>query len=221
MEKSNVTASGVIPQIAGEPAFVEWRHELHSRPELAFQEHATADFVAGKLDSMGLSVHRGIGRTGVVASLRAGRGTGSVGLRADMDALPIQERSDLPYRSHHPGVMHACGHDGHMAMLLAAASYLSATRHFDGTVHFIFQPAEEGSGGAPEMIRDGLFERFPVDAVYGMHSFPGIEAGRIAARPGPMMGSCDDFEITLRGAGAATQLYPIRWPTRSSPQATY
>ncbi len=204
---------GIVTQIASQPMFVGWRHELHSKPELAFEEHGTAAFIAEKLEEAGLKVHRGIGQTGVVATLQAGSGTRAIGLRADMDALPIQELNEFSYRSRHKGVMHACGHDGHMAMLLAAAWYLAKERSFDGMVHFIFQPAEEGSGGAPEMIKDGLFERFPVEAVFGMHSYPGIPLGHFAVREGPMMASCDDFTVSLRGQGGHAALpHQVRDP---------
>lgn len=201
-----MTEGGVVIQVASEPMFISWRRELHSKPELAFEERATAEFIARKLKDAGLEVQRGIGRTGVVGTLRVGAGTRAIGLRADMDALPIQELSELPYRSQHNGVMHACGHDGHMAMLLAAAWYLAKKRNFEGTVHFIFQPAEEGSGGASEMINDGLFERFPVEAVFGMHTYPGIPVGHFAVREGAMMASCDDFTVTLRGHGGHAAL---------------
>jgi amidohydrolase len=178
-----------------------WRRHLHRHPELAYEEVGTAAFVAEKLADWGLEVHRGLARTGVVATLRRGRG-GSIGLRADMDALPILETNSFDYRSSIPGKMHACGHDGHTAMLLGAARYLAEHGRFDGTIHFIFQPAEEAAGGAKVMIDDGLFERFPVDAVFGMHNWPGLEAGRFAMRSGPMMASLDCFDVTIEGRGA-------------------
>jgi amidohydrolase len=179
-----------------------WRRDLHAHPELAFEEHRTSGFVADKLAEFGLEVHRGIGRTGVVGVLRAGRGGNqAIGLRADMDALPIQEANEFTHRSTIPGKMHACGHDGHTAMLLGAARYLAETRNFDGTVYFIFQPAEENEGGGREMVRDGLFERFPMSAVYGMHNWPGMPVGQIGAMPGAVMASMDNFEVTVRGLG--------------------
>ncbi len=179
-----------------------WRHELHKHPELAFEEHRTADFVAAKLESFGLEVHRGLGKTGVVGTLRVGDSKRAIALRADMDALPIHEANDFEYRSVNDNKMHACGHDGHTAMLLGAAKYLAATRNFDGTVHFIFQPAEEAAGGAPAMIEDGLFEKFPVDSVYGMHNWPGLAVGKFGVRTGAMMASFDTFDIEISGVGA-------------------
>jgi hippurate hydrolase len=179
-----------------------WRRDLHTHPEIGFEEHRTADFVAAKLAAFGCEVHRGIGRTGVVGVLRSGNGAGRIGLRADMDALPMQEVTGLPYASVNPGRMHACGHDGHTTMLLAAARYLAETRRFDGTVHFIFQPAEEGVGGAQAMLADGLFDRFPCDAVFGLHNSPGMKLGTFAIRPGPMMAGGAFFDITITGRGA-------------------
>ena len=161
-----------------EPELIEWRHHLHSFPELGFEEYKTSDFVAEKLSQMGLEVNRGLAGTGVVATLTAGSGNGpKIGLRADMDALPIMERSKSDHASKNPGVMHACGHDGHTTMLLGAAKYLAETKNFNGTVQFIFQPAEEGKGGGEKMIEDGLFDLFPVEEVYGMHNIPGIKVG--------------------------------------------
>src|SRR5215468_9593242 len=161
-----------------------WRQDLHAHPELVFEEHRTSEFVAGKLAEFGCEVHRNIGKTGVVGVLRTGNGP-SIGLRADMDALPIQEANEVPYRSKHDGRMHACGHDGHTTMLLGAARYLAETRDFAGTVNFIFQPAEEGIGGAKAMLKDGLFERFPCDSVFGMHNRPDLPIGKCAIHPGP------------------------------------
>ncbi|VEB42214.1 Uncharacterized hydrolase YxeP [Chromobacterium violaceum] len=178
-----------------------WRQDLHRHPETAFDEHRTAGKIAGLLRSFGLEVATGIGRTGVVGTLRAGGGSRSIGLRADMDALHLHEQGELPYRSQHAGRMHACGHDGHCAMLLGAARHLAESRAFDGTVQFIFQPAEENEGGGQEMLEDGLFERFPVDGVYGMHNWPGLPLGQMAMHPGPMMMAFDLFEIRLRGQG--------------------
>jgi len=179
-----------------------WRHDIHAHPELGFEETRTASLVAAKLGAFGIEVHRGVGRTGVVGVLRAGNSRRSVGLRADMDALPILEATALDYRSQHDGKMHACGHDGHTTMLLGAAKYLAETRNFDGTVIFIFQPAEEGLGGARAMIEDGLFERFPCDAVFGMHNRPGLPVGCFAVRAGPMMAAGGFFDIHIVGNGA-------------------
>ena len=182
-----------------------WRRDLHAHPELGFEENRTAEIVAAKLREFGLEVHCGIGKTGVVGVLRSGDGKRSVGLRADMDALPIEEANTFAHRSTHEGRMHACGHDGHTTMLLGAAKYLAETRRFDGVVNFIFQPAEEGIGGARAMIADGLFERFPCEAVFGMHNRPGLPLGQFAVRAGPMMagGAFFDIRVTGRGAHAA------------------
>ena len=178
-----------------------WRHDIHRHPELAFEETRTADKVAGLLQQFGIEVHRGIGNTGVVGVLRRGGSERAIGLRADMDALLIHERNDFDYRSVHDGKMHACGHDGHTAMLLGAARYLAEEGDFDGTAVFIFQPAEEHGAGARAMIDDGLFERFPVDAVYAIHNFPSLETGKFAVRAGSIMAAEDNFEITIRGFG--------------------
>ncbi|MGH8667583.1 MAG: M20 aminoacylase family protein [Burkholderiales bacterium] len=179
-----------------------WRRDIHAHPELGFEETRTAAIVAQKLREFGCEVHTGIGRTGVVGVLRAGSGNRTIGLRADMDALPIRETNDFEHRSTHVGTMHACGHDGHTTMLLAAARYLGQTRRFDGTVHFIFQPAEEGLGGARAMIADGLFERFPCESVFGMHNRPGLALGKFAVRSGPMMAGGAFFDIDITGKGA-------------------
>ncbi|MGN6306646.1 MAG: M20 aminoacylase family protein [Mesorhizobium sp.] len=186
-------------------AHAGWRRHLHQRPEVAFQEHDTAEFLARHLHDMGLKVDTGIAGTGIVATLEGNAPGASVGLRADMDALPIGEESALPYRSGREGVSHACGHDGHMTMLLAAAEYLSGARDFPGTVRFIFQPAEEAEGGGRRMVEEGLFERWPVDAVFGLHNWPGLPLGTFAARPGPVMAAMDLFTITIvaRGVHAA------------------
>ena len=184
------------------PEVVAWRHHIHANPELGFQEVETARFVADKLRSFGLEVQEGIGGTGVVGTLRAGSGKRAIGLRAELDALPVIERTGLPYASKTEGVMHACGHDGHSAMLLGAAKLLSETPDFDGTVHFIFQPAEENEGGSMMMIEAGLFERFPVEAVYAVHNWPGVPFGTIAARTGPQMAAVDNFELRFSGLGA-------------------
>ena len=179
-----------------------WRHDLHAHPETAFEERRTSDVVAEKLKSFGLDVHRGLARTGVVGTLKSGSGNRAIGLRADMDALDLEEMNDFAHRSRHPGKMHGCGHDGHTTMLLGAARYLAETRRFDGTVHFIFQPAEENLAGGKVMIDDGLFEKFPVESVYGMHNMPGVEVGKFAIRPGPMLASADMFDIRVKGVGA-------------------
>nr|USU33231.1 M20 family metallopeptidase [Methylobacterium sp. OTU13CASTA1] len=195
----------VLDRIAAlAPEITAWRHDLHAHPELQYDVHRTAGFVADKLRAFGCDeVVTGIGRTGVVGVIR-GRAHGSnrvIGLRADMDALPIREVRDLPYRSTNPGKMHACGHDGHTAMLLGAARYLTETRDFDGTAVMIFQPAEEGGGGGEAMVRDGLMERFGIETVYGMHNIPGLAVGHFAIRPGPIMASTDRFTITVEGKG--------------------
>jgi len=179
-----------------------WRRDIHAHPELGFEEKRTADIVVRELESFGLEVHRGLARTGVVGVLKGAPGGGAIGLRADMDALPILEKNEFNHCSTNDGVMHACGHDGHTAMLLGAAKYLAETGNFSGTVYFIFQPAEEGMGGAREMVADGLFEKFPVNGVYGLHNWPGLEVGKFAVRSGPMMAACDCFEITVVGEGA-------------------
>ena len=179
-----------------------WRRDIHAHPELGFEENRTAAIVADKLRSFGLEVHCGIGKTGVVGVLRGGDGKRAVGLRADMDALPILEANTFAHRSTHDGRMHACGHDGHTTMLLGAAKYLAETRRFDGVVNFIFQPAEEGIGGARAMIADGLFEKFPCDAVFGMHNRPGLPLGHFAVRAGPMMAGGAFFDIRVIGKGA-------------------
>jgi amidohydrolase len=184
------------------PEVVAWRHHIHANPELGFQEIETARFVADKLRSFGLEVQEGIGGTGVVGTLRAGSGKRAIGLRAELDALPVIERTGLPYASKTEGVMHACGHDGHSAMLLGAAKLLSEAPDFDGTVHFIFQPAEENEGGSMKMIEAGLFERFPVEAVYAVHNWPGVPFGTIAARAGAQMAAVDNFELRFSGLGA-------------------
>ena len=177
-----------------------WRRDLHAHPETAFEEKRTSDVVAAKLNDWGLEVDRGLAGTGVVATLLNGDGP-AVGLRADMDALHMDEANDFAHKSTHPGKMHGCGHDGHMAMLLGAARYLAETRRFKGTVRFIFQPAEENEGGAREMVADGLFDRFPLQSVFGMHNWPGLPVGCFAAGAGPMMAAVDTFEIQLRGSG--------------------
>ncbi|AZD71748.1 N-acyl-L-amino acid amidohydrolase [Pseudomonas chlororaphis subsp. aurantiaca] len=177
------------------------RQDIHAHPELGFEENRTAALVARSLEEWGYQVHSGIGKTGVVGVLRNGSSPRRLGLRADMDALPIVENSGVAYSSRHSGCMHACGHDGHTAMLLGAARYLAATRQFDGTLTLIFQPAEEGQGGAEAMLADGLLERFPCDALFGMHNMPGLPAGHLGFREGPMMASQDLLTVTLEGVG--------------------
>jgi amidohydrolase len=189
------------------PEMTEWRRHIHQHPETAFEEHKTSEYVALRLHEFGIDVHRGLAGTGVVGTLKGDRGDGpAIGLRADMDALDIEEANDVDYKSQNPGKMHACGHDGHTTMLLGAAKYLAETKNFAGTVHFIFQPAEENEGGGRVMIEDGLFEKFPVESVYGMHNMPGIPVGEFAIRPGPIMASFDIFEITLKGIGTHAAL---------------
>jgi amidohydrolase len=178
------------------------RQDIHAHPELGMAEHRTAELVARELEKIGLEVHRGVGGTGVVGVLRSGNGPGSIGLRADMDALPIEEVNDLAYRSRNPGRMHACGHDGHTTMLLGAARHLAETRAFNGTVNFIFQPGEEGMGGALAMLDDGLFDRFPCDAIFGMHNNPGMPVGQFGISPGTAMAGGAFFDITIEGRGA-------------------
>jgi len=180
----------------------ELRRDIHANPELGLEEHRTADIVAQKLAEWGIEVHRGVGGTGVVGVLRSGNGHGRVGLRADMDALPIEEATGLSYASRNGGTMHACGHDGHTTMLLGAARYLAETRDFSGTVHFIFQPGEEGIGGAQAMLKDGLFQRFPCDAVFGLHNRPGMPVGQYAITPGAAMAGGAFFDIVVTGRGA-------------------
>jgi amidohydrolase len=188
--------------IATHDELTGWRRDIHSHPELGFEETRTAEFVAQKLEQFGVEVTRGVGKTGVVGRLRAGNSPRSIGLRADMDCLPILEANGFAHRSQNSGKMHACGHDGHTTMLLGAAKYLAATKNFDGTVHFIFQPAEEGLGGAEAMISDGLFDRFPCDAIFGMHNRPGLAIGKFQIRPGAMMAGGAFFDINVTGVGA-------------------
>lgn len=181
--------------------YTEWRRVLHQWPETAFAEHRTASYLSERLKSMGIKVHTGIAGTGLVATIEGRQPGGKVGLRADMDALPIQELGTPEHRSRNDGVMHACGHDGHMAMLLAAADYLSTNRNFAGQVHLIFQPAEEAEGGGRKMVEEGLFERWPVDVVFGLHNWPGLPLGQVAVREGAMMAAMDLFTIKVNGAG--------------------
>lgn len=180
---------------------ITWRHYLHQHPETAFNEEETSAYITGILESFGLKVHKGLAQTGIVATLKVGKGKKSIGLRADIDALDILEKNDIAYKSLNEGKMHACGHDGHTAMLLGAAKFLQKTQEFDGTVYFIFQPAEENKAGGQKMIEDGLFELFPMDSIYGMHNIPGIPTGNFAIKSGPIMASMDTFEIHIAGKG--------------------
>ncbi|MFN3447160.1 MAG: M20 aminoacylase family protein [Roseococcus sp.] len=187
---------------AWQPELAAIRQDIHAHPELGMEEHRTAALVARELRALGIEVTEGVGKLGVVGTIRGTRpGNRSIGLRADMDALQIPEQTGLPYASRTPGLMHACGHDGHTTMLLGAARWLAANRDFAGTVHLIFQPAEEGRGGARAMLQDGLFERFPCDAVYGLHNKPTLPAGHFAIRPGPALAAADRFTVTFRGTG--------------------
>lgn len=179
-----------------------WRRDIHAHPETAFEEVRTSALVAEKLESWGVEVHRGLGKTGIVGVLRGrGEGGGTIGLRADMDALPMTEENDVPWKSTVPGKFHGCGHDGHTSMLLGAAKYLSETRNFDGIVHFIFQPAEEGAGGGRAMVEEGLFDKFDCDEVYALHNWPELQAGTVGLRPGPIMAAADKFDVTIRARG--------------------
>ena len=198
----------ILPEILeSTPSIAEIRRNIHAHPELRFEEKRTADLVAQALSSWGIVIHQGLGKTGVVGRLDGELGPGKmIGLRADMDALPLQEKNTFAHASQNPGKMHACGHDGHTAMLLGAAQYLSNHRDFKGTVIFIFQPAEEGGAGAQEMIEDGLFEQFPCDAVFGMHNWPGLEEGHFGVVSGPMMASSNEFVIDIQGKGGHAAL---------------
>jgi metal-dependent amidase/aminoacylase/carboxypeptidase family protein len=177
------------------------RRDIHAHPELAFEESRTASLVAERLAGWGIEVHRGLAKTGVVGVVKGKGGGRGIGLRADMDCLPMHETNGFAHKSRNAGRMHACGHDGHTTMLLGAARYLAETRNFAGTVYLIFQPAEEGGGGGQVMVREGLFDKFPADEVYALHNYPGIPAGKMAVRPGPMMAATDELKITLRGTG--------------------
>ncbi len=194
-------ANALIEQAADVTEFVQLRRDIHQHPELAYQEYRTSDLVADALNRWGYAVTRGLGGTGVVGQLRRGTGSGKLGLRADMDALPITEQTGLPHASRHAGVMHACGHDGHTAMLLAAAKQLAESDTFNGTLNLIFQPAEEGHGGARKMMEDGLFERYPCDAIFAMHNMPGFPVGHLLFRHGATMASSENITITLHGVG--------------------
>ena len=184
-----------------QPDMQAWRRDIHAHPETAFEEHRTAQLVADKLREFGLEVETGIAGTGVVGTLTRGRGNRAIGLRADLDALPIVEQNTFDHASKHPGRMHACGHDGHTTMLLGAARYLAEAGDFEGTVNFIFQPAEENEGGGRAMIEAGLFDKYPVESVFGMHNIPGMAVGTFAIRPGPMMAAFDIFRLTVTGRG--------------------
>ena len=188
--------------LADAAAIASIRRDIHAHPELRFEENRTADLIARTLEGWGIPVHRGLGKTGVVGIVRNGTSHRAVGLRADIDALPMTEHNHFAHASRHVGKMHACGHDGHTAMLLAAAKHLAKYRNFDGTVYLVFQPAEEGGAGALEMIRDGLFELFPMEAIFGAHNWPGLGVGQFALYPGPTFASSNEFRITIRGKGA-------------------
>ena len=192
----------VEPVLAFQAELQQIRRDLHAHPELCYEEQRTADMVAARLAEWGIPIVRGLGITGVVGIIKNGSSTRAIGLRADMDALPLQEMNSFDHASQHAGKMHACGHDGHTAMLLGAAHYLSKNRNFDGTVYLVFQPAEEGGAGARRMINDGLFEQFPMDAIYGMHNWPGMAAGTFGVVAGPMMASSNEFRVVIKGKGA-------------------
>jgi hippurate hydrolase len=192
----------VEPIIAFQSELQEIRRDIHAHPELCYEEQRTSDVVAAKLAEWNIPVVRGLGITGLVGIIKNGTSDRAIGLRADMDALPMQEVNTFPHASRNAGKMHACGHDGHTAMLLGAAKHLAQHRNFDGTVYLVFQPAEEGGGGARRMMQDGLFERFPMEAIYGMHNWPGMEAGKFGVCPGPMMASSNEFHVTVKGKGA-------------------
>jgi hippurate hydrolase len=192
--------------LADASAVAAIRRDIHKHPELCFQEVRTADVIAKALTDWGIPVHRGLGTTGVVGIVKNGTSSRAVGLRADIDALPMTEHNTFAHASVHPGRMHACGHDGHTAMLLAAAKHLATNRNFDGTVYLVFQPAEEGGGGAREMIKDGLFRQFPMEAMFGAHNWPGLGVGQFALRSGPVFASSNEFRIVIRGKGSHAAL---------------
>ncbi len=196
----------IEPILADAAAVTAIRRDIHAHPELCFQEVRTADVIAKALTEWGIPIHRGLGTTGVVGIVKNGTSSRAVGLRADIDALPMTEHNTFAHASKHAGKMHACGHDGHTAMLLAAAKHLARHRNFDGTVYLVFQPAEEGGGGAREMIKDGLFEQFPMEAMFGVHNWPGMPVGSFAVRPGPVMASSNEFTVTIRGKGSHAAL---------------
>jgi hippurate hydrolase len=194
------------PILADSAEIARIRRDIHAHPELCFQEERTADVIARALTDWGIPIHRGLGKTGVVGIVKAGTSARAVGLRADIDALPMTEHNQFAHASKHPGKMHACGHDGHTAMLLAAAKHFARHRNFDGTVYLIFQPAEEGGGGAREMIKDGIFEKFPMEAVFGAHNWPGMPVGMVGVNPGAMMASSNGFKAVIRGKGSHAAL---------------
>jgi amidohydrolase len=196
----------IEPILADAATIAAIRRDIHAHPELCFEEVRTADVVARALTDWGIPIHRGLGKTGVVGIVRNGTSARAVGLRADMDALPMTEHNQFAHASRHPGKMHACGHDGHTAMLLAAAKHLSRHRNFDGTVYLIFQPAEEGGGGAREMIQDGIFDKFPMEAVFGIHNWPGMKVGQVGVNPGAMLASSNGFRVVIRGKGSHAAL---------------
>ena len=187
--------------LADAAAIATVRRDIHAHPELCFEEQRTSDVIARQLTDWGIPIHRGMGKTGVVGIVKNGSSNRAVGLRADIDALPMTERNTFAHASQHHGKMHACGHDGHTAMLLAAAKHLARNRNFDGTVYLVFQPAEEGGGGAREMIRDGLFEKFPMEAIFGAHNWPGMQVGQFAIKTGPCFASSNEFKVTIHGKG--------------------
>ncbi len=192
--------------LADAAAIANLRRDIHAHPELCFEEQRTSDLIAKTLTDWGIPVHRGLGTTGVVGIVKSGNSPRAVGLRADIDALPMTERNRFAHASQHPGKMHACGHDGHTAMLLAAAKHLARHRNFDGTVYLVFQPAEEGGGGAREMVKEGLFEKFPMQAIFGAHNWPGMAVGQVGLRAGPIFASSNEFKITIAGKGAHAAL---------------
>jgi hippurate hydrolase len=197
----------VIESILADAASIAaMRRDIHAHPELCFQEQRTSDVIAKALTDWGIPIHRGMGTTGVVGILKNGNSARSVGLRADIDALPMTEHNKFAHASNHPGKMHACGHDGHTAMLLGAAKHWSRHKNFDGTIYLVFQPAEEGGGGAREMIKDGLFDKFPMEAIFGAHNWPGMAAGQFAVKSGPCFASSNEFKITIRGKGSHAAL---------------
>ena len=196
----------IEPILADVAAITTIRRDIHAHPELCFQEERTADVIAKALTEWGIPIHRGLGKTGVIGIVKNGSSSRAVGLRADIDALPMTEHNTFAHASRHPGKMHACGHDGHTAMLLAAAKHLSQHRHFDGTVYLVFQPAEEGGGGAREMIQDGIFDKFPMEAIFGAHNWPGMPVGTIGVNPGAMLASSNEFRIVITGKGSHAAL---------------
>jgi hippurate hydrolase len=196
----------IEPILADAAAITAIRRDIHAHPELCFQENRTADVIAKALTDWGIPIHRGLGKTGVVGIVKNGTSSRAVGLRADIDALPMTEHNTFEHASKHVGKMHACGHDGHTAMLLAAAKHLSKHRNFDGTVYLVFQPAEEGGGGAREMIKDGIFEKFPMEAIFGAHNWPGMPVGTVGLNPGAVMASSNEFRVVIRGKGSHAAL---------------